>query len=60
MEAMTEAAGDQLVQEVETAKELFPDARVKVRRGHLILFKEDLIIFEPLVWALQHEQTEPS
>ena len=59
MEAMTETTADELVRGVERAKEVFPGARVKVRRGRLIVVVEDLIIVEPFAWSLSHEQTNP-
>lgn len=59
MEAMTDTTADELVRGVETAKEVFPGARVQVRRGRLIVVHEDLIIIEPFARALSHEPTTP-
>jgi hypothetical protein len=57
IEAMTQIAADELVQQVETAKGFFPGSRVKVRRGRVIVLAENLIMLEPFVWALQNEQS---
>ncbi len=54
MEMMTEIPGDELVREVEAAKGIYPNARVKVRRGRVIVLTEDLIMLEPFVWAFRH------
>jgi hypothetical protein len=59
MEAMPEMLEDELVREVETAKDLFPGAPVKVRRGRVIVFEENLIMLEPFALALQLEQAGP-
>ena len=58
METMTEIPGDELVREVEAAKGIYPDARVKVRGGRVIVLTEDLIMLEPFVWAFRHGLTD--
>jgi hypothetical protein len=58
METITEMRGNELVQEVEAAKGIYPDARVKVRRGRVIVLTDDLIMLEPFVWAFRNGMTD--
>jgi hypothetical protein len=58
MDTMTEISEGELVREVEAAKRICPDARVKVRRGRVIVLSEDLIMLEPLGWAFRDQLIE--
>jgi hypothetical protein len=51
METLAQRPEEELVREVEAAKEAFPGARIKVRRGHVVVVSEDLIVLEPFVWG---------